>query len=621
MRTTRGDMSSMVSRSLCILAMPWLVTGCGGGGGPGQDTVQGQVIGTGAIAGALVCADFNANVHCDASEAQARTDASGNYEFRIAKDAAPALVAEVIAGVARDAGDAGPTTASYRMTSPSPRYSSVITPYTTLVQLSGIADPALAEDDVRNNLGLPPRFDIGLTTAAAAGSLTSAVAKSVIVALKATGMTLDLAAPGAYAAVIAAFPATLNDLPVLRITTKGGAPIESKEIYVDATYVLTNPVLPDQAVTLNGKIRGRGHSTWGQPKNPYKVQFSNDASYAQVTDVLGMKKNRNWALLADFYDKSLLRNKLAYSLGNSAVFADGIKWTPSGQHVEVFLNDDYVGVYLLNEDIRIDPARLNIRKMSSSAAAGEVDGGYIVEIDMRLDCVASLQHITPLILPICIDTPDETSITPAQLAYVNAFLDGVEADLFDRRSLSKVNPVSFADWYLLQELFRNNDAAFLASDWMWKDTDAAAIASDRLLNMGPIWDFDIAAGNITYNDNWKPEGCWVSHSYGIPPNWVARMLDNPDFLNLTLARWKQKRPALGTYVNASIDTFARRIEVAQQRNFERWPYLGIPLALGDYYLFPTHAEQVAFLKRFLNERMVWLDQAFATPESFNALCK
>ena len=68
----------------------------------------------------------------------------------------------------------------------------------------------------------------------------------------------------------------------MRITTKNGAPIVSREDYVDATYALTNPAAAVPTVALNGKIRGRGHSTWGQPKNPYKVQFSNDAAYAAM---------------------------------------------------------------------------------------------------------------------------------------------------------------------------------------------------------------------------------------------------------------------------------------------------------------------------------------------------
>ena len=183
-------------------------------------------------------------------------------------------------------------------------------------------------------------------------------------------------------------------------------------------------------MTVNGRIRGTGQSTWGQPKNPYKVQFSNDASYAAIADVLGMKKQRNWALLADYFDRSLIRNKLALSLGSSSVFTDGLKWTPSGQHVEVWLNGDYVGVYLLTEDIRIDPARLDLKRMSSNPAANEVDGGYIVEVDVRLDCYKGedldLQLVTPHGVPFCIDTPDEEAITPNQLAWIKNLLVGVE---------------------------------------------------------------------------------------------------------------------------------------------------------------------------------------------------
>ncbi len=410
-------------------------------------------------------------------------------------------------------------------------------------------------------------------------------------------------------------------MPQLRITTKDGAPIDSKEVYVDATYVLTNPAAAVPEVRLSGKIRGRGHSTWGQPKNPYKVQFAKDASYAAIADVLGMKKQRNWALLADYFDRSLIRNKLALSLGGSSVFRDGLKWTPSGQHVEVTLNDDYVGVYLLTEDIRIDPARLDLKSMNSDPAASDIDGGYIVEVDSRLDCYKGadldLQLVTPAGVPFCVDTPDEEDITPNQLAYIKNVLVQVETELYGATRLDSTNPTSFADWYLVQEFFRNNDALFISSDYMWKDTAAAADAKDRLLNMGPLWDFDRSAGNVNYFDNWKTEGCWVSKPY--LPNWISRMFDNADFVALTLAHWKQKRPALEVFVNVSIDTFERRLAAAQARNFQRWPIFDVPLT--NYYVFTNHAEEVAFVRRFLNERLAWLDRAYASPQAFNTWCR
>lgn len=434
----------------------------------------------------------------------------------------------------------------------------------------------------------------------------------------ATGTAGSLSPAGAL------FPVKPTDLPVLRISTRDAAPIVSKEVYVDATYLLFNPQLSGQDVTLNGKIRGRGNSTWGQPKNPYKVQLTNDAQYAAISDVLGMKKNRNWVLLADYFDRSLMRNRLALSLASSSVFSDGLKWSPSGQHIEVYLNDAYVGVYLLSEDIRIDPARLNIKKMSASASVNEIDGGYIVEVDSRLDCYISgninLQHVTPRGAPICIDTPDEGSITQNQLAYIKSLLDTVEADIYARGDMDKFNPVSFADWYLIQELFRNNDAVFFSSDFMWKDTDSATASLDRLLNMGPVWDFDSSAGNINFNDNWKTDGCWVSKQVdGNPPNWINGLFYYPAFRDLVLARWKQKRPALESFIDSGIDGYARQLELPQQRNFTKWPIIGAQFS--NYYTFTTYAAEVGFLKAFLDQRMAWLDEAFASPENFDSHCR
>jgi hypothetical protein len=616
--------SSFACFALTILAS--LLAACGGGGGGSieQETITGKVI-DGYVANAIVCIDLNQNGRCDSDEPQTRSDAAGVYQLSIAKGAVEPLLAEVIAGESRDADQPGvAATTSYRMASPSRNYSTNITPFTTLVQLCGEADMPLAESLVRNVVGLPPQIDINVDYTASPGSMTQSVAKSVAAALKSAGM-LDMSSTDSMRKVTAQLPAALTDLPVLRIRTKDGAPIVSKEVYLDATFTLTNPAVSGEAMPLNGKIRGRGHSTWGQPKNPYKIQFKDDASYAKIADFVGMKKNRNWALLADYFDRSLIRNKLAFSLGNSSVFAAGLKWTPSGQHVEVYLNDDYVGVYLLTEDIRIDPARLNIKKMSKDLAVNDLDGGYIVQVDARLDCYnvgdMNLQHHTPRGVPVCVDRPDEADITLPQLAYVKNLVDGVEAEIFGANGMLKINPVSFVDWYLLNEVVRNHDAAFWSSVYLWKDTDAAANPLDRLLNMGPIWDFDLSGGNANYNDAWKPEGCWVSKTLTDWPNWYTRLFDNDDFVAMTIARWKLKRPALETFINTSIDTYAARLQAAQQRNFTRWPILGQPMPLSGYYTFYTWADEVSYLKRFLDQRMAWLDQAYASPESFKALCR
>jgi hypothetical protein len=602
-----------------------ILVACGGDDGAGgsatpieYETVSGRVI-DGYVADALVCLDLPASGACDPHDIQARSDATGSYALRVPKGLTGPLIAEVTAGRSRDLARGGAAfDASFRLSSPSPAYSANITPYTTLVHLTyltGVADYPLAEDIVRDIVGLPSRFAIKVDYAGTPDSLASKAAASVIEALKAVGTTLDVSSADALGRVVASFPPSLATLPTLAIATKGGAPIVSKDIYVDATYTLTNPMVSGEPIVLNGKIRGRGNVTWGQPKNPYKVQFANDANYANIPDLLGMKKNRNWALLADWFDKSLMRNKFAFALSNSALFNDGLKWNPTGQHIEVYLNNDYVGVYLMTEDIRIDPARLNIKKMGKA----DVDGGYIVEADGLLDCYKddriNLQHHTPYGGLLCIDTPDEESITPQQQAYIKSLVDGAEADLYGPKTMRTLNVKSFADWYLLSELLMNGDQRFFSLDLfyssvrMWKDTGAVASPDDRLLNLGPVWDFDLST-------HLPSNVCWISKA-----PWLARMFEDPGFLSMTLARWQQKRVGLQQFVDVSLDTYARRLDQAQQRNFIRWPILGVRLDWGNPYSMPTYEEQVAFLKTWLKNRIEFLDLAFASPENFNAICR
>jgi hypothetical protein len=99
------------------------------------------------------------------------------------------------------------------------------------------------------------------------------------------------------------------------------------------------------------------------------------------------------------------------------------------------------------------------------------------------------------------------------------------------------------------------------------------------------------------------------------------MLEQPEFLSMTLARWQQKRPGLQQFIDVSLDTYARRLDQAQQRNFVRWQILGVRLDWGNPYPMPTYEEQVAFLKTWLKSRIEFLDMAFASPENFHAICR
>ena len=95
---------------------------------------------------------------------------------------------------------------------------------------------------------------------------------------------------------------------------------------------------------------------------------------------------------------------------------------------------------------------------------------------------------------------------------------------------------------------------------------------------------------------------------------ASRLSTKPAFVDLVVTRWQAKRPALETFINSSIDSYTLRLQEAQQRNFERWPILG--MQMSNYYTWTTYDQEVRFLRSFLNERMAWLDRAYASAESF-----
>lgn len=123
---------------------------------------------------------------------------------------------------------------------------------------------------------------------------------------------------------------TSNILPRIYIATEGGAAVLNTDDYLNATVRILSDTGTEllQAPT---EIRGRGNTTWGMPKKPYRLKFE------QASSVLGMPAERDWALLANYADKSLVRGKLATEIGEQV----GFDYTPRSRFVELYFNDEY----------------------------------------------------------------------------------------------------------------------------------------------------------------------------------------------------------------------------------------------------------------------------------------
>ena len=381
-----------------------------------------------------------------------------------------------------------------------------------------------------------------------------------------------------------------GNLPLLTITTENGAAIEL-DTYISAELTIAADD-PGQTYSGTMDIRGRGNTTWNMPKQPYRLRLGSAAP------LLGLPNNRHWVLLANYADKSLLRNHLAFETGWRLDMA----WSPRSVLVDVVLNGDFVGLYQLVEHIRVHPSRVDIVELEP----GDIDpvsitGGYLMEIDHRRDCDPLVQFDTARGVPICIDTPDEESIVPLQFAYIRDYMQTAEDVLYGpdfddpvTGYVAWLDPDSYIRFFLVNELLMNQDAQGFSSIYTYKDRGGR-------LQRGPPWDFDIAGGNIDYGVNSDPRGHWMRHG-----PWYDRLFEDVTFRLALREAWEVARPALLDSLDDFLDDETRSMGDSASENFARWD-------LVDRYTWPnavltgSHTGEVEYLKDWLRQRIRWMN--------------
>ena len=400
----------------------------------------------------------------------------------------------------------------------------------------------------------------------------------------ATHVFLAPAAPTAF------LPQRLN-LPVLRITTDNGAPIVSKDVYITGQMSLVSTVAGEAAVNGGLQIRGRGNSTWGMPKKPYRLKLTDKQA------LLGMPSAKDWVLLANYSDKSLLRNALALELGTKL----GLAWSPRSAYVEVFLNGRYDGVYQLMENIKVAKDRVNIDELAAvDVGADKITGGYLLEVDFRQDGHTIFSAIDQL--PIVFQSPE----APVQVQedYIKGYINEFETAL---HSADFANPTtgyaayidvdSFVRWYLVNEVFRNVDSNMWSSCWMYKSRAGK-------LQMGPLWDFDLGAGNVNYEDAYKTDGWRVRTA-----PWFSRLFEDPAFAARVKLLWNEVKDDELAAMLQSIPINAAKLQQPQLNNFQRWPILEM-YVWPNYKIPGSYAGEIDYLNTWLSARITWIDRQF-----------
>ncbi len=407
---------------------------------------------------------------------------------------------------------------------------------------------------------------------------------------------------------------TVDELPVLSITTENQMPVLDKDTYLNASYRLVDADVALAEGEL--EIRGRGNSTWDWPKKPYRIKLT------QSTELLGMPASRHWVLLANYADKTLIRNDVALMFARNI----GMEFTMRAKHVELQFNGEYQGVYQLVEHIRVAGNRVDIPELEEEDTEADViSGGYLMELDFRMTtdfcltatynpsfcqngvnldraetfCVDSAHGMSP----ICIDTPEDL-LEPewlSQRQYITQHLEAFESALFsdefanpDTGYAAYLDVDSAVDYYIVNELFKNVDGA-VSSFYLYKKRDGKIF-------FGPIWDFDLALGNAGYNDVDKTYGWHIRNE-----PWFDRLFQDPAFDAKVKARWQMlKQEGRLELIFHYAEARALWLQNAQARNFNRWPIFN----WSEWYtrvIMGSYDAEVNEMLRWQRVRYNWMD--------------
>jgi hypothetical protein len=420
-----------------------------------------------------------------------------------------------------------------------------------------------------------------------------------------------------------------SNLPIFLIET-GGKPIVDEPKIVARLKVIHNGFNKRNRVTdipndYSGKIgiEIRGSSSQMFPKKQYGFETLNDAEEEINVSLLGLPKEEDWVLSAPYTDKSLMRNALAYKWGAALG-----SYAPRTKFCEVVINGDYKGVYILTEKIKRDDNRVSISILDATASAGNaLSGGYLIKIDKKTGSGGGGWHSPYLPLNrkgtqtifFQYEYPDPDDITSKQKEYIQEYVHSFEKSLLQfnfndplKGYRKYMDEHSFLDYLIVNELTKNPDA-YRLSTYLYKKRDDKG----GKLFMGPIWDFDLALGNINFCANGNPEGFVFEYNTICPqdfwliPFWWNKLLEDPLFVQRLNSRWKELRKTVYATDKlwADIDSMASYLMEAQGRNFKQWPILGTYI-WPNYSVSKTYNEEISRLKTWINTRAAWLDDHF-----------
>lgn len=440
-----------------------------------------------------------------------------------------------------------------------------------------------------------------------------------------------------------------DKLPSMHITTKSGsmdAVHADKEHKEEASLVILSEgdVLLEKDLEY---IKGRGNATWTYSKKPYNIKFD------KKTDLFGMGKAKKWTLLANYIDQSVMRNHVALNLAQELE----IPFTSEHIYVDLYINNEYYGNYILCESVEVGETRVDINDLEGateeanpdieldectpggdrttnyrSLKAGtqkwyqipndpeDITGGYLLEYELPDRYVNEASgFITNNNQTIVIKSPEYAS--EAQVKYISALYQKFEDAVYSETGYNAegkhyseyIDLPSFVRMYVFQEYTKNLDAA-ITSFYIYKDT-----ANDKFV-AAPVWDFDNALGSSLDRFGMKletPTGWWA----GVIYNWAENAIKtlptvlnalyrHDDFFALASEEWNTFYPNLITEeFIAELSDFADELTPSAAMNSIRWNRFSATDYNGAAAAYRNFVD--SSLLNFIKERKNFLDKGFS----------
>ena len=384
----------------------------------------------------------------------------------------------------------------------------------------------------------------------------------------------------------------LTDVPTVYIETENSQNITSKEDYLKCTFTMVDGT--DTLRLENTQIRGRGNSSWwNSEKKPYRVKFD------KKQRLLGedFANAKNWTLLANHGDKTMIRNALTYQLGRFI----GMKFCPAAKFVDLYLNGKYRGTYQISDQVQVHKKRVEV----------DEDNGWLLEVVNEYSKEEPLITSTRYSIMYNIKNPDDDLLTVDKRIAIGQWITAFEAAVAsnDYQDPMKgyrayIDETDFINWYVGAELTGNIDALY--SIYMYKEAD------EQKMHFGPLWDLDLGYDNSSEKSllhNMEAFlGLWNRPFEKI----LQRLWQDPWFAKACNDRLNQLVDAgLQAHLISAIDSLRGAIWQTQGQNFKVWPINQQVYSWEKHSYHNNYDGYINDLKVFINTHIPYLQEAFA----------